>query len=145
MPGERGGVRELGEGVLHEPGVERAQHRVARGVVGYGRAHRELEVRAGLAELDVRAVPQLEPGPLHDAHRRGRSGHGHLVCVCVCICNRRRIRVCIGSGVRVGVGRRMGVDERELPRHERVRLGKGEDARRRRVRPPFHRPRRYRP
>ena len=80
MPGERGGVRELGERVLHDSGVERAQHCVARGVVRDRRPHREPEVRAGLAEVDVRAVPQLEPGALHDAHRMARRGPGLRVC-----------------------------------------------------------------
>ena len=75
LPGERGGVCELVERIVRHAGEQRAQHRVPGGIVGDRRAHREVEIRARLSELDVGVMPQIEAGPAHDA---GRSRPGRL-------------------------------------------------------------------
>ena len=136
VPGEGGRVRELGEGILDDPRMQRAEHRVPRRVVGDGRAQREPEVRPGLTELDIGAVPQIESGTLDDADRMGGSGAGV------------RIRAFTRPCPCAFIGIRVGFDERKLARHERVRLrereGGGAGTGRGRVSPARDRLGRYR-
>ena len=69
LAGERGRIREFVERIVRHPGEQCVQYRMPQRVSGNRRAHREIEIRPRLAELDIGMVPQIEAGPAREPGR----------------------------------------------------------------------------